>query len=546
MMPLLTSSYPQMATVDGNYVRPKVIFTKIDLNPLETVSEPVSKQPKGPAWGAPLSKTPAVSFKEILSEQEPQKKFYSSQAVNTPKNKKTPKKAPKKDITHIFVKSTETSTPIDYSEKDLISALQSKNKKLIQRIISRPLLYTETSDAKYLCNHNTTKDLFNTYFNTAFDILGDDFGLYLSCKPDKKPLNAFAITNRKQDSSSFSWIYTKYNTLYPIYGFHPTQEQIQETLEICASKDAPEFIKTVKKDVNINWNRIFETCLKHKSTRTFQEILEFLSRKQMQRFISNVECKNSGNIVLQYRLDKIQPNENFNWMVSVNNLDICDALIQSNECTEINICTLAIECYSNTFHVYTTQGQLEQRERSQLVIKKYFRPEFYFKIPKETIRYYTAKPLTYFEINYAPNCETIDTLIRELQPYFFTPVFEHADILFREFCKLFETRRNLPQHAEDFLQHCVYYTGCEVDCYKCKNVAIFNHTRYCTCNYVFKRTHMQIIETCQSRREADLCKIIYNCLTEINVCDDIINSCIIPTLYYVPKKVKKSIYDTDE
>jgi hypothetical protein len=469
---------------------------------LHSESKQVQKVHYSPAPWVNMPKQ-TISFNEVVCQEKTHDTLdlkKSSWVQLKPGHNAT--KHIKKDITREVIQPHVKSSGItDYSVEDLMHALKTKNKKQLKKIMRRAEHYTDMFTGHW----------FNRYFITAFEILGDSFGMYLSCKPHNKPLDISRILNYpvKKDSTVFSWIYHKHRSLYSIYGKHPTSADIQETITTLCNYDAPEFISGVRNSVSINWNIVFNKCLKTKSIKVFESILEHLSRKQMQTFITSVKFPNAGNIVFKYSLYKTEPFEEFNFLKNPNNLDICKLLIENNLFTESQICRMAMANY------FTRE-----------LVNKYFKPQVFFDFPNETIKYFEHR---------------LTDLLVVLEPHFFTMSFQHDDILFNTFCKNYSHLNELSQLQKDFVEHCIYYKGVEFQCNRCTTR---NFSMYCNCTVRFRNRHSKLIEAFEIKRQIELTEIIDTTLTECNVCDDIIFGFVLPSLYYIPKKTKKSVYET--
>lgn len=443
---------------------------------------------------APWLNTPkqTISLKEMVCQEKTLDSEESSRLHSKPQHQKTSKQN-KIDITHELIQSSVKVCNItDYSVEDLMHALKTKNKKQLKKIMRRAESYTDMFTGHW----------FSRYFITAFEILGDSFGMYLSCKHHTKPLDVDSIMSysKKKDSSVFAWIYNKHRSLYSIYGKQPTTPEIQNTLNILCRLDSPEFISSVGNSVSINWNNAFDMCCKHKSIKVFESILDNLTRRQMQTFITSVKFPNAGNIVFKYRLYKTEQLETFNFIENPNKINICKVLIHNKVFTEYQICKMAMSSWF-----------------SDELVNLYFTPQFFFEFPNESVKYFDLKKL-----------------LLMLEPHFFTTDFQHDDILFDKLCKNYSYsypyNNKLSQIEEDFLQHCVYYKDFE-----------FN---YKNCNDRFRNQYCKVIENFKLTRQIEVTKIIDTTLTECNVCDDIIFNCILPYLYDTPKKTKKSAYET--
>ena len=486
-------------------MRNLVGFSRIWSVHSESKSNQVQKVQHSPAPWANMSKQ-SISFNEVVCQEKTHdsgalSRIHSKSQRTTTQKKDTHCKLRSRIITSEVIQPHVKSYNItDYSVEDLMHALNTKNKKQLKKIMHRAEHYTDMFTGHW----------FNRYFITAFEILGDSFGMYLSCKPHNKPLDVSEILrySKKKDSTVFSWIYNKHQSLYSIYGKQPTLADIQETVNIFCRYDSPEFISSVRNHVSIDWNSVFKTCLNAKSIKVFESILDYLTRKQMQSFITSVKFPNAGNIVFKYRLYKTEPCEYFNIMRTPNTFDIYKLFIDNNLFTELQVCKMAMV------------------NRNGDLVNKYFNPQVFFEFPNETINYFEHR---------------LTELLVVLEPWFFTMDFQYDDILFNTFCKQYSRVNELSQLQKDFVEHCIYYKGVEFNCSRCTTR---NFSMYCNCTVGFRNRHSKLIEAFEIKRQIELTEILDKCLTECNVCDDIIFDCLLPCLYYIPKKTKKSVYET--
>lgn len=363
-----------------------------------------------------------------------------------------------------------------YTELDLTRALKERNKSLINTILYKQSSYS---------------DWFSDYFNAAFDILGDDFGMYLSAKLHTQALNVKRILNsfnssltdsylharRATSSKSLAWIINKYG-LRIIYGKQPTMEEINKTLTICRECDSPEFVKAVCSVVPVDYNLLYTQCLQSKSAKVLSSIADRLDKDQVYNFMKRVNNKCLAKVFVELKMY-----ENYKILETQNFIEICQELIDTCIMSQKEICELAV------------------RENSLWTLKQFFKVEYFFE-----------NPMLY-------NCPfSHNLIIEQTGGLLLTQDFTNDLILWNMFCDQnslnflrLDHNGGVKQSTQDFVYHCIYYKGYDTDSsYR---------------NWLKKRLP-EIYENLQTRHIKEIKNTLQ--LNLPHVCDDILFCCIFP------------------
>ncbi len=222
-------------------------------------------------------------------------------------------------------------------------------------------------------NKSKIKSILSTHINWfndnliyAFDILKDDFGMYLSAKRHKQPLDYFNIINNKR-TDILNWILNKYNTLYPIFGSNSVycnnfnNPKFRNFIWSCIDTDSAEFVKNLydKYDIIDNLipiNKLYQTCFKNKLCNIFTTFIKYFGNWNIEEYLLYNYVPNAGKIALEYLISY----ERFIEKKSPNVLDVLNAYKNLPIFNVKNIILCSIRAFNS------------------IVYFEYFKPEHYF------------------------------------------------------------------------------------------------------------------------------------------------------------------------
>jgi hypothetical protein len=237
-----------------------------------------------------------------------------------------------------FNKSIKKNKFIKFNKKSIkyIDATLLYNNNNID-LPKQPKLYTIDDLNQNILNKNKSKikSILSTHINWfndnliyAFDILKDDFGMYLSAKRHKQPLDYFNIISNKR-TDILNWILNKYNTLYPIFGTNSVYSnnfnnpKFRNFIWSCIDTDSAEFVKNLNDKYEIIGNlipinKLYQTCFKNKLNNIFTTFIEYFSNWNIEEYLLYNYVPNAGKIALEY-LMFINPYKNLpnfdNWNI---------------------------------------------------------------------------------------------------------------------------------------------------------------------------------------------------------------------------------------
>ena len=183
----------------------------------------------------------------------------------------------------------------------------------------QPKLQTIDDLKQYILNKNKLKiksilSIYPEWFNDnliyAFDILKDDFGMYLSAKKHKKPLDYSNIISNKR-TDILNWILNKYDTLYPIFGSNSiyinrfNNHKFRQFIWDCIDTDSGEFLKNLDSkfeiiDNLIPINRLYQICFNKKLSNIFITFIKYFKYWNIEEYLLYNRVPNAGQIALEH------------------------------------------------------------------------------------------------------------------------------------------------------------------------------------------------------------------------------------------------------